>query len=545
MTEASPFHTGEQHVQERLGVRADIEPWARKVVRTYLPEEHRAFYGQLPFLVGAARDVEGRAWATLLAGAPGFATSPDPHRLAIGTRPVVGDALETSLRPGADLGLLGIELATRRRNRVNGRVAAGGGHGLVLDVDQSFGNCPQYIVEREWEAAPPDVKPRVRRAAHLSDAQQRRIAAADTFFIASGHRGEGREAAFGMDASHRGGEPGFVRVADAGHLVFPDYAGNNHFNTIGNLVVEPRVGLLFVDFERGSLLQLTGRARIDWDSPAVGEHSGARRLVHIAVDAVVEIEGALPIRWKTSGSAVRSLRVVEKIRESADVSSFVFEARDGGALPDYEPGQHLPIELEVPGESARLRRTYSLSKGPGSDRYRITVKREKLGLASRQLHDAIEPGAIVSARSPAGDFVLHPGSRPVVLVSAGVGVTPMVAMLEALTAGDDPRRVLFIHGARDGAHHPLAAEIRALAARRSDVRIHVAYSRPAAHDTPGANFHTEGRVDGALLARLAPEPDADYYVCGPARFMAEIQDSLEQRGVAPERIHSESFGPIG
>jgi predicted pyridoxine 5'-phosphate oxidase superfamily flavin-nucleotide-binding protein len=244
MTSASPFHAGEQTIQERLGVR-DIEAWARRVVRTYLPEEHRAFYSALPFLVAAARDASGRPWATLLVGPEGFVSSPEPRSLVIDAKPVPGDALEGALGEGADLGLLGIEFATRRRNRLNGRVAADVSGALVCSVDQSFGNCPAYIREREWrrvEDEPPRAHVRGRR---LTSRQRAWISEAYTLFIASGYRGDGESATFGMDASHRGGDPGFVRVDGDTRLVFPDYAGNNHFNTTGNLVLDPRC--LFVD----------------------------------------------------------------------------------------------------------------------------------------------------------------------------------------------------------------------------------------------------------------------------------------------------------
>ena len=252
----SPFHVGEQQVQERLGVR-DIEDWARKVVRGYLPEQHRAFHTALPFLVAAARDREGRPWVTLLTGPEGFVTSPDTSSLVIDARTALGDALEGALVEGADIGILGIELATRRRNRVNGRIAEDGSGALVCAVEQTFGNCPQYIRQREWYRVEDEPVGLPAMGTRLTRAQRDWVAAADTFFIASGHRGEGEDPAFGMDASHRGGEPGFVQIVSETRLVFPDYAGNNHFNTIGNLVLDPRVGLLFVDFETGGLLQLS------------------------------------------------------------------------------------------------------------------------------------------------------------------------------------------------------------------------------------------------------------------------------------------------
>jgi ferredoxin-NADP reductase/predicted pyridoxine 5'-phosphate oxidase superfamily flavin-nucleotide-binding protein len=382
------------------------------------------------------------------------------------------------------------------------------------------------------------------RGARLTPDQIDWVAAADTFFIATGHRGEGQNPAFGMDASHRGGDPGFVTVASDTRLVFPDYAGNNHFNTIGNLVLDPRVGLLFVDFETGSLLQLTGRATIDWDSEAVARSPGARRLVTIDVEDVVELPRAVALRWDAEAGSVRSLRLVEKARETDDVTSFVFEARDSGPLVSFEAGQHLPIELEIPGVERPVRRTYSLSGAPGDDRYRISVKREPKGLASRYLHDHVELGAIIETRRPAGDFAMSCSTCPIVLVSAGIGVTPMVSMLHALADEDGERPVVFVHGARDGRHHALAEEVRRLAARRKEIRVHVAYSQPRPEDEIGKDYDSRGRLDGALLSSMIHDGEPHFYLCGPTRFMADIQTGLECSGVPDDRIHTESFGPV-
>ena len=542
VTESSPFHAGEQQVQERLGVRDEIEPWARKVVRGYLPDEHRRFYARLPFVVAAARDGRGRPWATLLVGEPGFVRLPDARTLALDARPAEGDALEDAFASGVDVGFLGIELATRRRNRINGRVTASSANGFEVAVEQTFGNCPQYIHERKWRREASAATPMRRAHDQFSSELQRWIEGADTFFIATGHRGEGESPTYGMDASHRGGEPGFAQVEGERHLVFPDYAGNNHYNTIGNLVMDPRAGILFVDFERGSLLQLTGRVRIDWDSAELERFPGARRLIHFELDEAVELERALPLRWEKAGGSVRSLRVIEKIRESDEVTSFVFAARDGGPLSDFNAGQHLPIELEGTGQGCGVSRTYSLSNGPGQGRYRISVKRHPEGVASRCLHDHVDVGSILSARVPAGDFVLDPSSpRPIVLVSAGVGLTPLVSMLHGLVCGGDSRRVWFVHGARDGRHHALADEVRGLAARAPNVRLHVAYSRPRPEDELGRHYDSAGRVDGPLVEKLVPELDGDFYLCGPTGFMASVQEHLEARHVPPERIRSETF----
>ncbi|MGI9405122.1 MAG: pyridoxamine 5'-phosphate oxidase family protein [Hyphomicrobiaceae bacterium] len=540
----SPFHEGEQAVQERLGAR-DIEAWARKVVRDYLPEQHVAFHTSLPFLVAAARDEKERPWVTLLAGPDGFVSAPDSRHLVIGARPPRGDALEGAFHPGADVGILGIELATRRRNRVNGRITGDDKDGLTFRVDQSFGNCPQYIREREWRRV--DVAPsgKSSRGRALTPSQRTWIGKADTFFIASGYRGEGENRVHGMDASHRGGERGFIQVLDGKRLRFPDYAGNNHFNTIGNIVLDPRVGLLFIDFETGSLLQLTGTASIDWDSEEVAAIPGARRLVSINIAEVIELPSAINLRWEVDADSVRSLRMAEKTRESADVTSFVFEARDSGALAAFEPGQHLPIELRIPGQKEPARRTYSLSSAPHDARYRITVKREPNGLASNYLHDKLEVGAVIESRRPAGDFMMTCNICPLVLVSAGVGVTPMMSILHAVAAEGGERPVWFVHGARDALHHPLADEVRDIAASHGNINTHIAYSRPRPEDVVGKHYNSEGRIDGSLLARLVQNPNAHYFLCGPTQFMSDIQDALEHQNVPSDQIHTETFGPAG
>lgn len=542
--EGSPFHQGEQAVQARLGVR-DIEDWARKVVRDHLPEQHREFHTSQPFLVVSARDGQGRPWATLLDGADGFITSPDARHLVIDAQPAPGDALEGAFQAGVDVGILGIELATRRRNRVNGRIVANNASGITFRVDQAFGNCPQYIRERAWRRVKEKPPAKATRGATLSAAQRQWIEEADTFFIASGFRGDGESSTFGMDASHRGGARGFVQVDDDARITFPDYAGNNHYNTIGNLTVDPRAGFLFINFETGSLLQLTGATSIDWNTDALSNFPGARRLITLNIEGVVSVEAAVGLRWARDAASVRSLRLIEKTPESEDVTSFVFEARDGGPLEAFEPGQHLPIILPIPGLKEAAQRTYSLSSGPSDAHYRITVKREPNGAVSRQLHDAIAPGAIIESRAPAGDFMMTCNQCPLVLVSAGVGVTPMVSILHTVARENSDRPVWFVHGARDGARHPLAKEVRGLAEGARNINVHVAYSRPSATDILGVHYNSEGRVTGALLSDVVQTIDAHYFLCGPTQFMAEIQADLARRNVPAEQIHFETFGPAG
>ncbi|MEM1231166.1 MAG: pyridoxamine 5'-phosphate oxidase family protein [Pseudomonadota bacterium] len=543
----TPFHDGELAVQQRLGVRGAVAEYAGRYIRDHLPAQHRAFYEQLPFVAAAARDAQDRPWVTLLAGAPGFMTAPDALGLTLATRVPEQDPLATAFAQAADVGLLGIELATRRRNRANGRLQTLPDGTLQFSARQTFGNCPAHITPREWVPAPAAPTTAVAsRSAELTRAQQDWIRAADTFFIGSGFSdGDGDDAANGMDASHRGGPAGFVTVTDAHTLHFPDYAGNNHFNTVGNLVRDPRVALTFVDFEQGHLLQITGTATIDWAPTPETAGADARRLIEVRIDAVVEQQAALPIRWQTPAAHPLTLRVADKTRESDRVTSFRLESADGTPLPAFRAGQHLPLALPINAGSAPLERSYSLSGAPEQDSYRISVKRESDGTGSRWLHDRLQVGDLLRAGAPAGDFELAAGDAPVVLISAGVGITPMMSMLHTLAAEQPERDVRFIHSARNGTERAFAAELEALRARLPKLRTHIQLSRPAAMDRPGADYDQEGRLSAAALAELALPLSAQCYLCGPTGLVSDLGEALIDLGIADDHIHSESFGAAG
>jgi hypothetical protein len=302
----SPYHAGEKAMQTRAGVRERAERAGRRMIRDFMPEQHRELFEKLPYVVVGSLDAEERPWASILAGRPGFMRAPDARLLEIGARPNAGDPLAAHLAVGAPLGLLGIELATRRRNRMIGTVISADAAGFVVYVRQSFGNCPQYIQARTHalvsEPREENGESRARpENSALSDAAAALVRDADTFFIASASRAaRGGDSTEGADVSHRGGNPGFVKV-DRGHgrtvLTVPDFVGNAAFNTLGNLAVNPRAGLLFVDFAGGDTLSLTGSTEIVWDGPEVAAFAGAQRLLRFAVEGGVWIENALPLRW--------------------------------------------------------------------------------------------------------------------------------------------------------------------------------------------------------------------------------------------------------
>lgn len=294
----SPFHVGERLAQQRMGKLAQMETAGRRVVRGEMPEQHRTFFAQLPFMLMGALDGDGVPWATVLTGAPGFAHAPDPHRLRIDARLAADDPLAGALATGADIGLLGIELHTRRRNRMNGTIAALDAQGMTVDVRQSFGNCPRYIQLRELETVATETDPPapVWESDRLDDAGVALMGDTDTIFIASHYQDASQPYSGGADVSHRGGKPGFVRVDDGRTLTFPDFNGNAYFNTIGNLVANPRAGLLVIDFRTGTLLHVAARAEIVWDGPEVAVYQGAERLVRLHIERVVRRPAAMPLR---------------------------------------------------------------------------------------------------------------------------------------------------------------------------------------------------------------------------------------------------------
>ncbi|RYF40782.1 MAG: flavin-nucleotide-binding protein [Comamonadaceae bacterium] len=296
--ERPAFHAGEIALQRQVGADARLAAIGPAVIREHMPQQHRDFFGQLPFLVAGALDAEGQPWASVLAGPPGFIASPHERALVVQAVPSPQDPLHAALAPGAPVGLLGIEPHTRRRNRMNGVVTERRTEGFSVAVSQSFGNCPKYIQARRPEFLPGShAAPPVHRSAGLDAAARRAIAQADTFFIASAHpQADAVTPSFGVDVSHRGGKPGFVRV-EGDTLTVPDFVGNNFFNTLGNLALNPRCGLLFIDFETGDLLQLAARGEIVTEGEALRSFAGAQRLLRLQVHSGLRREAALPLRW--------------------------------------------------------------------------------------------------------------------------------------------------------------------------------------------------------------------------------------------------------
>ncbi|WP_420583580.1 pyridoxamine 5'-phosphate oxidase family protein [Ruegeria sp.] len=572
-TEMSPFHAGERDMQSRAGKREEIEKIGRAYIRSFMPDQHREFFGKLPFLVLGSVGPDGWPWASMISGQPGFLSTPHNTRLDVRARLQADDPLGAALKVGAPIGVVGVELPTRRRNRMNAMIGSVEDGGFSLDVVQSFGNCPQYIQThdvhfiRDPETAVE--RPRSDRFSDLDPQAQEVIAKAHSFFVAS-HANSAEQNS--VDVSHRGGRAGFVRV-EGNSLLIPDFAGNNFFNTLGNFLVNPRAGLLFPDYQTGDVLMLTGSVEVlDEAPPEITGFHGALRAWRFRLHRGLRIYDALPFRaefqeyspnslatddWpsvqaRQQAEAARNqwryMRVGAVQDESETIRSFTFQPVEDAPLPSFEAGQFLTLRVR-PEDDQPLTRTYTVSSAPNEAGYRISVKREAAGAVSTHLHDRLSVGDLVEVKPPKGQFFLDPTqTRPAVLFAGGVGITPMISMV---------RHVLSEQG-RSGYTRPLtvfhAAQTVGQRAFHDDLRQaeHVTdgavqyvsvISQPEENLRAGQDYDAGGHITVDLIRKVLPLDDYDFYLCGPPPFMQAVYDMLGELGVQDSRIFAESFGP--
>jgi ferredoxin-NADP reductase/MOSC domain-containing protein YiiM/ferredoxin len=351
---------------------------------------------------------------------------------------------------------------------------------------------------------------------------------------------------------------------------------------VGIRMNDPRMPALLVSHRRpGFYFRVLDEGEVGAGDDVVKVASGPEEMTVVEVDALLYLPGhprqqllralrvpALSPGWQESFRALldgraesgnagltaqspppawrgfRRLIVTAVDRESDSVVSIRLEGTDGAPLPAPRPGQYLTLRIRPDDGQKTVLRNYSLSGSPGAGYYRIGVKREPGGTASGYLHTHLKIGDAIDVAAPRGTFLLDATAAPVLLISAGIGATPMLAMLHALADARSAREVWWLHGARSGREHAFAAESRALLASLPHVRSHVCYSRPISSDVAGRDFDSAGRLSAALLAELEPPRDAAAYLCGPAAFMEEIAGALVAMGLDASRIHTEPFGPM-
>ncbi|WP_072826514.1 pyridoxamine 5'-phosphate oxidase family protein [Bradyrhizobium erythrophlei] len=569
---SSPWHEGELTIQRSVGVAEQMDARGRIRLRKFLLEQHREFFPLLPFVVLGAVDPDGEVWATLRAGPPGFLTSPDPKILSFRLKRDVDDPADIGTNDGDSVGVLGIDLSTRRRNRLNGIIRRSDAESFSLEVIQSFGNCPRYIQRRnpilirDIDARgkfPPQIL-----SSLINGRAREIITQADTFFVASYI--DAKDGSRQVDVSHRGGKPGFVRLDEDGTFTIPDFNGNLFFNTLGNFLINPKAGLLFVDFLTGDELQLTGEAKVLLGSPEITAFQGAERIWQFRARQVIYRPDGLPLRWSLEGGGAspnslmtgdwheakkrlraselpnswRVFRVAHIKDETALVRSLELEPTDGGGLLRHLAGQHIPIRIQLAGSEVPLVRTYTLSVPPSENKYRISVKRD--GIVSRYLHQ-LNVDDTIEVRAPAGGFTIDATQdRPAVLLAAGIGITPMLAMVRHLVDENartqHVRQAWLFQSARRKDELAFSGEIAGtIGVSKGYAKYISVLSDPDA--VAGKDADHVGRIDLALLKRVLPFDDYDFYLCGPSSFMQETYDGLRRLKIADERIHAEAFGP--
>lgn len=285
------FHNGEAqaHVLAGSGTPA-------AAIRNFMPEQHRQFFPLLPYLMLATTDDSGWPVANIVNGAAGFVSSPDPQHLHIAADAHWPGSSKQQFLAGKPVGMLGIDFNTRRRNRANGVIQQTGNDGVSISVTQSFGNCPRYIQLRDVYAAPLDESAQpLQNFIELDGHARKLIHNADSLFVAT-TSGTHETNMGGPDISHRGGMPGFIRI-DGNTLTIPDFNGNKYFNTLGNMLLEPRAALLFIDYASGGLLHLQGRTEVLWQSKEAAALTGAERIWRFHITGGWWQAHAIPLRW--------------------------------------------------------------------------------------------------------------------------------------------------------------------------------------------------------------------------------------------------------
>lgn len=575
--ELSPFHQGEQTVQSRIGVREQAESLGRLTIRDHMPQQHQAFYQTLPYLLVGHVDAAGNPWASWLSHQAqeddaAVMDIEDARQFSLSLNAIHPmDPLRYALDQPTSVGLLGIDLSNRRRNRMSavleGKQASSVDkeQGRVnATVRQSFGNCPQYIQTRavktreNWSVADSTAQ----NLSTLSAAEISLIEASDSFYIASFFDDGNGGSETGADVSHRGGQPGFVRVDDEMTLTIPDFPGNNHFNTLGNIESNSKAGLLFADFDSGDLLMLTGDAEVLWDSDETRHFEGAERLWRFKLKAGIRLNNALGIEFEFEQYSPNSLltgnwaqaksaeaaeaerltwlpyRVERVIEEAGQVKSFELAPPEGLA-PKFEAGQFLTLRFKIDGEYQI--RTYTVSSAPSDALLRISVKRD--GLVSTYLHDNVATNMTIEARAPSGSFVLNT-EKPAVFVAAGIGITPMISMIrESFFHGIKHRQahpMVLFYQVRDESQLAFHKELTEFQAVMGDeLRVVTLFSGATDHELASYGGYLNRDI---LKAELALD-DYQFYVCGPAGFMQKAYGEIRALGMADAKISAEAFGP--
>jgi ferredoxin-NADP reductase/predicted pyridoxine 5'-phosphate oxidase superfamily flavin-nucleotide-binding protein len=536
MNGQSLFHQGELDVQA-LANEADIAQRNSKVVSQHIIKGALPFVAQQHMAVVSSTDENEQIWTSVLFGEPGFISAANDQQILINPQHIVkqsADPLWRNIATNSQVGLLIIELSTRRRLRINGNISVLANGQYQVTVAQAYPNCPKYI-QRRQPALSPEVltyeTPASILGETLTGAHLDMISRSDSFFVGSGVRHHHN------DASYRGGAPGFVKVSKKNQLRIPDYKGNSMFNTLGNIQSNPKVGLVFIDFERNKLLQLTGEAKILWDQiDNKNDTGGTKRYWYFNVKHWQETKLPEGLNWtffdysphnpKPESVNEFALKVSAIEQKSEHIKLFKLTSANGSALPAFEPGSHLPIEVSLPNNKKALRH-YSITSSSIDNRfYEIAVQQEiHGGGGSKYMHEQLRIGHQVKTKLPVNDFSLTSPDKHHILIAGGIGITPIFSMLRQLVENNESFELHY--SVKTSADAIFTEEIEALAGRNA----HFYFTQ-----APNAT-----RLD--LQTLLATEKKSSHvYICGPVRMIQSAIEKAANNNWLKNHIHFESFG---
>lgn len=539
----SPFHLGERMIQLRTGRSDDLERLGRAAIGGRLSDDQAAQLARLNAVVLGSLDVDGTPRCDPLVGDEGLVTVLSPTRLRL-QRAEDGCGFEPPPQAlGSAIGLLALDGGWNGALRIAGYVAEADRTGITVEVLQVFSMSAQLLHQRERAPRkmmdPVYLKEASSWRSSLDGVMTSLVDEVDTLFIASRHPELDGSPEKNVDVSCRGGLPGFVLAPDDKTLLWPEYERDGCFSTLGNLVLDPRCGLTLTASGRSGAIQIAGRAQILWRDAEAKRLTGCDRAVRLTIDKArptVDRYGLVwPVRRFSSGLAglprapeaalrARVLRIDNKVDEAQDIVSLFLSEADGRPSWPFVAGQH--VDLRVPDGT---RRKYTISTyGPSPASYRITVQRHSgeagaAGRVSSYLHDEAKTGDLVQVVGPQGRFNLpRELHRPLVLLSAGIGITPMMAMAEELALRAPVHPLWFLHGTRHGGTFAFSGRIRALRRELRGARWHIRFSQPRSCDRLGVDYDKAGRLETDVLRSLLRLDSYDFYVCGPDEFVQAL-----------------------
>lgn len=559
----STYHPGELTAQDKAGtkgVAAELAGGKRSALS--FASGHDVFLAAQSFAALASVDLKSESvWVTPLFGKPGDLTAISEKEMAISSDCIPNLDILSFIEAGTPLSLLGIDLNRRIRHRINGHSVASevrGTSGLNLQVDEYSPNCPKYINRREiiYDAnnAHPINKNAIREErTKLSEDDQNFIQSMDTLWIGSYAPG------VGADCNHRGGKPGFIRVVSSSTIEWPEYRGNGMFFTSGNLESHDRAGVTLVDFDTGSMIQMTGRAAVDWEHD--GSYEGASRKIVFHIASLIRTDNVTSHRWKRldyspynpTVSGTESIDTQSEYPQVATLAKIVDETENVKTFRfvvprriAFLPGQYATFEFaDISGGAASEIRTWTLSETPnsinGDNTLDISVKRVPNGLVTNWLHDHAEVGLEVKLNGVQGEMTAiqldELTQKPVVpdnllLLSAGIGITPSLSMVRGIGAFSlqDQTKITMIHVERFEEEILCHQEL----VRRSRNYPNFSYTNIISSN--------QGRLTKEHLQTLVPNAASQQaYVCGPTQFMRDMTEYLVSIGVPAGQIHTESF----